>query len=129
MRQAVLGALGIALFLALWEVVGRTQVLGISWPPLSDVLEMLGDPARLPLFRRALEQRPAAGLGQHLQDVAERRPGDAEDLRPADHLPQRQEQRDAQGTEEGLPHAILSSRTPSPVFGGGAPSYGAEGVV
>ena len=54
MRSAFLGALGIGLFLALWEVIGRTGVLGISWPPLSDVLEMLGDQSRRPLFLRAL---------------------------------------------------------------------------
>jgi NitT/TauT family transport system permease protein len=54
MRQTFLGALGIAIFLALWEVVGQTKLLGISWPPLSDVLEMLGDQSRRPLFLRAL---------------------------------------------------------------------------
>jgi ABC-type nitrate/sulfonate/bicarbonate transport system permease component len=53
-RQTLLGALGIAIFLALWEVVGRTQALGISWPPLSSVLEMLTDLNQLPLFERAL---------------------------------------------------------------------------
>src|SRR5437763_521219 len=54
MRATLLGALGIALFLALWEVVGRTGILGISWPPLSDVLQELTDPGRRPLFQRAL---------------------------------------------------------------------------
>jgi NitT/TauT family transport system permease protein len=54
MRQTLLGALGIAIFLGLWEVIGRTGVLGISWPPVSDVLEMLGDQSRRPLFLRAL---------------------------------------------------------------------------
>lgn len=54
MRPVLLGAVGIALFLALWEVVGRLQLAGISWPPLSDVIGMLSDPSRLPLFRRAL---------------------------------------------------------------------------
>ena len=54
MRQSLLGALGIALFLALLEVVGQTRLLGISWPPLSDVLEMLLDESRFPLFQRAL---------------------------------------------------------------------------
>ena len=42
MRAALLGALGIAIFLAAWEVIGRTQLLGISWPPLSDVLPKPG---------------------------------------------------------------------------------------
>jgi NitT/TauT family transport system permease protein len=54
MKQTLLGALGIGLFVALWEVIGRTGILGISWPPLSDVLEMLGDQSRRPLFLRAL---------------------------------------------------------------------------
>ena len=54
MKQTFLGALGIAVFLALWEVVGRTQLLGISWPPLSDVLEMLADSSKYALFQRAL---------------------------------------------------------------------------
>jgi NitT/TauT family transport system permease protein len=54
MKQSLLGALGIAIFLGLWEALGRTQLLGISWPPLSDVLEMLADGSRLPLFQRAL---------------------------------------------------------------------------
>jgi len=54
MKSSALGALGIAIFLALWEVVGRTGLAGISWPPLSDVLETLTDASRLPLFQRAL---------------------------------------------------------------------------
>ncbi len=54
MKQSLLGALGIAIFLAAWEALGRSGVLGISWPPLSDVLEMLTDGERLPLFERAL---------------------------------------------------------------------------
>lgn len=54
MRTTLLGALGIVLFLVLWEVVGRLQLLGISWPPLSDVLEMLTDESRQALFGRAL---------------------------------------------------------------------------
>ena len=54
MRNALLGALGIAIFLTAWEIVGRLQLLGISWPPLSDVLEMLADTDKLPLFQRAL---------------------------------------------------------------------------
>jgi len=54
LRTTALGTLGIALFLLAWEVVGRSGLLGISWPALSDVLAMLLDPARLPMFRRAL---------------------------------------------------------------------------
>jgi NitT/TauT family transport system permease protein len=54
MKQSLLGALGIALFLALWEVLGRSQLLGISWPALSDVVEMLSEADKRPLFQRAL---------------------------------------------------------------------------
>ena len=49
-----LGTLGIALFLGAWEVVGQRRMLGLSWPPLSAVLEMLLDPSRQALFGRAL---------------------------------------------------------------------------
>ena len=54
MKQSLLGTLGIVIFLGLWEALGRSGVLGISWPPLSDVLEMLTDASKLPLFERAL---------------------------------------------------------------------------
>ena len=54
MKQTALGALGIAIFLAAWEVIGRAGLLGISWPPLSDVVEMLVDPGKYTLFQRAL---------------------------------------------------------------------------
>jgi ABC-type nitrate/sulfonate/bicarbonate transport system permease component len=54
MSRALLGALGIALFLALWELIGRTKAAGISWPPLSSVLEMLADESRRAFFQRAL---------------------------------------------------------------------------
>ncbi|HEX9522919.1 MAG TPA: ABC transporter permease subunit [Reyranella sp.] len=53
-RNFLLGALGIGLFLALWETIGQLKLAGISWPPLSAVLEMLADENRWPLFRRAL---------------------------------------------------------------------------
>jgi NitT/TauT family transport system permease protein len=43
-----------AFFMGLWEIVGRAKLLGISWPPLSDILAMLGDPSRFALFQRAL---------------------------------------------------------------------------
>ena len=37
-RRIFLGALGILLLVTAWEVLGRTGTLGVSWPPLSDVL-------------------------------------------------------------------------------------------
>jgi NitT/TauT family transport system permease protein len=54
LRTTLLGACGIALFLLAWELMGRFGVLGISWPALSDVLAMLADPGRMPMFQRAL---------------------------------------------------------------------------
>jgi NitT/TauT family transport system permease protein len=54
MKQTLLGAVGIALFLALWEAIGQLGLAGISWPALSAVLDMLTDESRLPLFERAL---------------------------------------------------------------------------
>jgi NitT/TauT family transport system permease protein len=54
MKKTLLGALGIGLFLALWEVIGQTKLAGISWPPLTSVLDMLTDEGRRPLFQRAL---------------------------------------------------------------------------
>ncbi len=57
-RNFLLGALGIGLFLALWETIGQLKLAGISWPPLSAVLEMLADENRWPLFRRAPWKRP-----------------------------------------------------------------------
>ncbi len=42
-RSFLLGVLGIGLFLALWETIGQLGLAGISWPPLSAVLNMLAD--------------------------------------------------------------------------------------
>jgi NitT/TauT family transport system permease protein len=50
----LLGALGVLGFAALWEVIGRYRLAGLSWPPLSAVLMYLTDTARVPLFLRAL---------------------------------------------------------------------------
>lgn len=38
-RRALLGALGILLLVAAWEILGRAGALGKSWPPLSAVLK------------------------------------------------------------------------------------------
>jgi NitT/TauT family transport system permease protein len=50
----LLGALGIAIFLAGWEVIGQKRLLGMSWPPLSEVLATLTNPSRQLLFQRSL---------------------------------------------------------------------------
>jgi NitT/TauT family transport system permease protein len=66
-----LGALGIGLFLLAWEVMGQRRTLGLSWPPLSAVLEMLLDPSRQALFGRALAATLSAfALGYGLGLVA-----------------------------------------------------------
>jgi ABC-type nitrate/sulfonate/bicarbonate transport system permease component len=47
------GAIGLAAFLALWEVIGIQQLAGLTWPPLTTVLSFLFEPSRRPLFTRA----------------------------------------------------------------------------
>jgi len=49
-----LGALGLAGFAALWQVLAQAQLLGPSWPPLSTIMATLLDPGRATLFRRAI---------------------------------------------------------------------------
>jgi NitT/TauT family transport system permease protein len=62
--QAVLTAIGLLLFLALWELVGRFRLAGATLPPVSLVLSFLADPARRPLFERALTATvSSAGYG------------------------------------------------------------------
>ncbi len=50
----ILGAIGILTVIVTWEVLGRTGALGRTWPPLTDVLDTLTDPARRELFERAV---------------------------------------------------------------------------
>ena len=49
-----LGVLGIAFSLAAWQVIGAFGLAGLTWPPLTDVLAYLVDPAHRPLLGRAL---------------------------------------------------------------------------
>lgn len=53
LSRAWLGGVGLAAFFGLWQVIGHYQLAGISFPPLTAVLEMLTDPAKRPLFLRA----------------------------------------------------------------------------
>jgi NitT/TauT family transport system permease protein len=53
--QALYGMLGLAGFFALWQIIGQYQLAGISWPPLTSVLQFLFDPDRYTLFSRAIE--------------------------------------------------------------------------
>jgi len=50
----VAGVLGVLGFAMTWEVIGSYRLAGMSWPPLTTVLVYLTDPARVPLFLRAL---------------------------------------------------------------------------
>lgn len=52
--RLLLGGAGIALFLVGWQAIGHWRLAGLTWPPLTDVLALLRDPQRWPLFGRAL---------------------------------------------------------------------------
>ena len=52
--RVALGAVGLVSFAAAWEVLGRAELLGQSWPPLSTILTTLIDPERRRLFQRAI---------------------------------------------------------------------------
>jgi ABC-type nitrate/sulfonate/bicarbonate transport system permease component len=63
-RTLVLGALGIAIFIGLWELIGVNRLAGLTWPPFSTVMVFLFDPARQGLFGRAMSASfTMAGLG------------------------------------------------------------------
>ncbi|MEF2070096.1 ABC transporter permease [Consotaella aegiceratis] len=50
----VLGALGVVLFLGLWELIGVNRWAGLTWPPFSTVMVYLFTPSRQGLFLRAM---------------------------------------------------------------------------
>jgi NitT/TauT family transport system permease protein len=52
-QEIAFGAIGIGLFLALWEIIGVYRLAGLTWPPLTQVLAFLFDPSRQALFLRA----------------------------------------------------------------------------
>ena len=60
------GAAGVALLLAAWEVVGRTKLLGLTFPPLTDVAAFLFDPNRAGLFQRAVGATGAAAAAGYV---------------------------------------------------------------
>jgi ABC-type nitrate/sulfonate/bicarbonate transport system permease component len=53
-QTILLGCFGIILFLILWEVIGRFRLVGLTWPPFTEVIAYLVDPSRRPLFQRAI---------------------------------------------------------------------------
>ncbi|MEU4656407.1 ABC transporter permease subunit [Streptomyces sp. NPDC023723] len=55
---------GTVLAVAAMEGIGRSQVFGDNWPPLSELLDVLSDPVTRPLLGRSLRATAdAAGLG------------------------------------------------------------------
>lgn len=54
LARIVLGALGIAIFLLAWQLIGAYRLAGLTWPPLDTVLAFLLDPSRRTLFERAV---------------------------------------------------------------------------
>ena len=53
MTRLAYSTLGFVVFLAAWQVIGAWRLAGLTWPPLTDVLAYLADPAHRPLFVRA----------------------------------------------------------------------------
>ncbi|KFC61738.1 ABC nitrate/sulfonate/bicarbonate transporter, inner membrane subunit [Devosia sp. LC5] len=53
-HRLVLGAVGVGLFLAIWQVIGTYRLAGMTWPPLTDVLAFIADPSKQGLFVRAM---------------------------------------------------------------------------
>lgn len=54
MQSLALGALGVALFLLGWELIGAYRLAGLTWPRFSTVIEFLFEPSRRGLFLRAM---------------------------------------------------------------------------
>ena len=54
LRQWLLGAVGVGVFLAAWEYVGRAEAAGRTFPPISRVIDYAIDPSHRELFRRAI---------------------------------------------------------------------------
>ena len=65
-----LAVAGVLAVLVLMELIGRLGLAGTSWPPLTDVLGYLAEPAAGPLLGRALAATGAAAFGGFLLGVA-----------------------------------------------------------
>jgi NitT/TauT family transport system permease protein len=46
LQDLLLGALGLAVFLGAWELVGRQRWLGMAFPPFSDLIAFAGNPSK-----------------------------------------------------------------------------------
>lgn len=62
----LLGALGVALLLGAWELIGQMRLVGMTWPPFSTVVALLLDPSRSALFSRALSATLSSALAGYL---------------------------------------------------------------
>lgn len=66
-NRTVQFAAGSLALLALWEIIGRSEIFGPTWPPLSLVAATLLDPANQALFAQAIQGTAwAAGWGMAL---------------------------------------------------------------
>jgi NitT/TauT family transport system permease protein len=61
-RRIALGFLGVAVLIVAWEALGRAGTLGVSWPPLSDVVKQGFDDRDL-MVRSLVATATAAGKG------------------------------------------------------------------
>jgi NitT/TauT family transport system permease protein len=50
--DVALGVLGIGMFLLLWQIIGVYRLAGLTWPPLTEVIDTLTDPDRTGVFLR-----------------------------------------------------------------------------
>lgn len=60
---------GIAVYLALWEIAGRGGWLGRTFPPLSDIVAKVVDSPQQPVIVRALKATASAGVAGFLIGV------------------------------------------------------------
>src|SRR5271166_3566283 len=58
--DVALGLLGIGMFLALWQIIGVYRLAGLTWPPLTDVIDTLTDPNRTGVFLRGAKSTYAS---------------------------------------------------------------------
>ena len=67
--RAVQLAIGIAAYLALWEVAGRRGWLGTTFPPISDIVRKIVDSPQQPVIVRALKATAQASIAGFLIGV------------------------------------------------------------
>lgn len=53
-KNLLTGAVGVILFLVLWQVIGAYRLAGMGWPTLTSVLDVLATPSRFGTFQRAV---------------------------------------------------------------------------